>query len=100
MTHVKRNSHIHVCSATSPKDKLAEVQEAFTVEQQQPQQQQQQQEGQPSRHSGESPVSDHSSMGGCGSAGAETMSAQPDYHAHTIFRSQERYVQYTLCMSV
>ena len=75
-------THTYIYSATSPKDKLSEVQEAFT---------EQQQEGQPARHSGGSPTSDHGSLGGCSSAGAETMSAQPDYNAHTIFRSQEKY---------
>lgn len=83
--------HTHTYSATSPKDKLAEVQEAFTAEQQQ-----QQQENQSTHHSGGSPTSDHGSVGGCSSAGVETMSAQPEYNSHTVFRSQEKYELYTV----
>ena len=76
---------LHVYSgATSPKDKLSE---AFTAEQQQQAQQQaqQQQDNQSGHHSGGSPTSDQGSLGG-----TETVTAQPDYNAHTIFRSQER----------
>lgn len=78
--------HVHVyiimCdSASSPKDKLAE---AFTAEQQD---QSQQQDNQSGHHSGGSPTSDQSSLGGCSS---ETITAQPDYSAHTIFRAQEK----------
>ena len=74
-------------SASSPKDKLSE---AFTAEQQQQQQQQQQQDNQSGHHSGGSPTSDQGSLGGYSSAGTETVTAQPDYNAHTIFRSQEK----------
>ena len=74
-------------SASSPKDKLSE---AFTTEQQQ--QQQQQQDNQSGHHSGGSPTSDQGSLGGYSSAGTETVvTAQPDYNAHTIFRSQEKW---------
>ena len=75
---------MYYSGATSPKDKLSE---AFTAEQQQQtqQQQQQQQDNQSGHHSGGSPTSDQGSLGG-----TETVPAQPDYNAHTIFRSQER----------
>lgn len=72
-------SHTH--STNSPKDKLSE---AFTAEQQQ------QQDSQSGHHSGGSPTSDQGSLGGFSSAGTETVTAQPDYNAHTIFRSQEK----------
>ena len=71
-------------SAASPKDKLIEVQEAFPADQQQESQQSHQ-------HSNGSPTAEHGSSGGPGnSVVLETTSAQPDYNAHTIFRSQEK----------
>ena len=94
LTHIHTHTHSLILttysytyySASSPKDKLSE---AFTAEQQQ-QQQQQQQDNQSGHHSGGSPTSDQGSLGGYSSAGTETVTAQPDYNAHTIFRSQEK----------
>ena len=88
-TQVRPHSYTHThYSASSPKDKLSE---AFTAEQQQQaHQQQQQQDNQSGHHGGGSPTSDQGSLGGYSSAGTETVTAQPDYNAHTIFRSQEK----------